>query len=442
MSRIKGACAAWLARHAWRGVLVVLVALGFLIPGLALAQTLTGTFVGKVIGREVAFQHKGKAQNDWAGVLKLKLDDGTELPVFCIQIEVRVRTGDRYRSDGPVLDLPNGCQIRYLLDKYPASTASDVDEAAARQMAIWVFSDNVDPMTIQDIKIRDRTIALVNEARLGPCPLRRTAAPTLTLDPSTVSASAGQPVAYIVRAGALDAGQTLSVSVAGPAVLTDASGAGSGQLRQNVTLDNQGQANFWVTGTGVGPVTVRVDLSYLLEAGTVFSQIDDNAPTQRLVMAESRVMASSATAQIVMSAGAPPPSPTPLAPTPLAPAPPPPAPPHPTDHPSHHPKPTATQAPPEQSTEQPTAVSDEQATAIPTPVSADTTAIPGAAAEAAGQALPVSQPAPPAARDRASQPIPSSLPTTAAPETPVGWLVVVGAGLLALGGWLLRRRFT
>ncbi|MDQ2997764.1 MAG: hypothetical protein M3R61_12005, partial [Chloroflexota bacterium] len=406
--------------------------LGLLLPSLALAQTLTGTFVGKVIGREVAFQHKGKAQNDWAGVLKLKLDDGSELPVFCIQIEVRVSTGDRYRSDGPVLALPNGCQIRYLLDKYPAATVGDADEAAARQMAIWVFSDNVDPMTIQDIKIRDRTIALVSEARLGACPLRRTIAPDLTLDPPITSSNAGQTVAYTVRAGALDAGQTLSVSVAGPAVLTDASGAGSGQMRQNVTLDSQGQANFWVTGTGVGPVTVRVDLSYLLEAGTVFSQIDDNAPTQRLVMAESRVMASSATAQIVMAAGAPAASPTPLAPAPAptppvppAPAPHSPAVPHSTDQPSHPSKPTETQAPPEQSTEQPTALSGEQATAIPTPASADTTAIPGAAPEAAGQAIPVSQPAPPAARDRASQPIPSSLPNTAGLDAPLHWVIAI-----------------
>src|SRR4051812_30483883 len=111
MNRINGVRATWLVRHLWRAGLGVLVALGLLLPGLARAQTLTGTFVGKVIGREVAFQYKGKAQNDWAGVLQLKLDDGPELSVFCIQIEVRVRSGDRYRSDGPVLSLPNGCQI-------------------------------------------------------------------------------------------------------------------------------------------------------------------------------------------------------------------------------------------------------------------------------------------------------------------------------------------
>jgi hypothetical protein len=408
----------------------VLVTIGLLMPSLALAQTLTGTFVGSGAGRQVAFQHQGKPHNDWAGVLKFRLDNGQDLSVFCIQIEVRVRTGDRYRSDGPVLALPNGCQIRYLLDNYPATTVGDADEAAARQLAIWVFSDNVDPMTIQDVKIRERTIALVNEARLGACPLRRTAVPDLTLDPPTTSSAAGQPVAYTVRAGAQDAGQTLTSSVAGPAELTDASGAGSGQQSQTLTLDSQGQANFWVTGTGAGQVTVRVDLSYVLEAGTVFSQLVDNTPSQRLVMAESRAMASSATAQVAIVAAAPPPSPTPFSP----------APPQPTPRPSRPSKPTSTPSLPEQSTEQPAAAVGEQATAIPAPASANTTAIPGTPPEAGGQGIPVSQPAPGATAGGAAQPIPISLPNTAAPDAPLGWVVVTGVVLLALGTWLRRRR--
>jgi hypothetical protein len=429
-------------RHAWRGVLGVFAAIGMLMPSLARAETLNGTFMGKGIGREVAFEHLGKPQNDWAGVLKLKLDDGQEISVFCIQIEVRVRVGDRYRSDGPVLALPNGCQIRYLLDKYPAATAGDPDEAAARQLAIWVFSDNVDPMTIQDVKIRTRTIALVNEARLGACPLRRTEPPNLTLGPAAASSAAGQPVAYTVRAGALDAGQTLTVSVAGPAVLTDASGAGSGQLRQNVTLDSQGQANFWVMGTAAGQVTVRVDLTYLLEAGTVFSQIDDNTPTQRLVMADSQVMFGSATAQIAVAAGAPQ-----ITPTSPAPAPPPPAPPQPTDRPSHPPKPTATPAAPEQPTEQPSAVAGEQATAIPASAPADTapadtTAVPGAAPEAGGQVVPVDQSVPGAAAGGAARPIPSRLPNTAGSDDPLKWVIAISLVLLGLGGWMIRWRIT
>ena len=121
--------------------------------------------------------------------------------VFCIQIQVRVRTGDRYRSDGAVLALPNGCQIRYLLDKYPASWQY-ADEAAARQLAIWVFSDGVDPATIQDAKIRDRAIALVNEAKQGQCRTRQTEASDNLARPAELRAPAvGQTVAYTVRPG-------------------------------------------------------------------------------------------------------------------------------------------------------------------------------------------------------------------------------------------------
>jgi len=160
--------------HRTCGALLYALALVYLsMPTLAFGKSLNGTFLGKGTGREVPFSRHGKPLSDWAGTLKFKLDSGEQLLVFCIQIDVHVSSGDRYRSDGPVLALPNGCKIRYLLDTYPASTVKGVDEAAARQMAIWVFSDNVDPMTIEDAKLRDRTIALVNEAIRKPCPNTR-----------------------------------------------------------------------------------------------------------------------------------------------------------------------------------------------------------------------------------------------------------------------------
>jgi hypothetical protein len=197
-----------LIRGTWRALLCALALVCLSAPALAAAKTLTGSFLGKGTGHEVAFNHHGKPLSDWAGTLKFRLDSGEELLVFCIQIDVRVRSGDRYRSDGPVLALPNGCQIRYLLDTYPASSATDADEAAARQLAIWVFSDAVDPATIEDAKIRDRTIALVTEATGKPCPERRTDAPDLTLDPPTANAAIGQVLAYIVGASTKDAGHT------------------------------------------------------------------------------------------------------------------------------------------------------------------------------------------------------------------------------------------
>jgi LPXTG-motif cell wall-anchored protein len=234
--------------------------------------------------------------------------------------------------------------------------------------------------------------------------------------------------------------------------LTDANGASTGGPQQNMILDAQGQAHFWVTGTGAGAATVRVDLPYQLGAGTVFSHLDSGAPTQRLVLAEGRMLTASATGELSLSAPAPPPSPTGPAQAPqpslTAAAPPEQAtpaatqeasaptamPPAPTRRPSHR---TPTPASAEQPTE--TVIAETQATAVPTPP-ADTTAIPAAAPDIGGPLPPAGQAATAAPAGGAGRPRPSSLPNTGATETPVAWLLALSAGLLALGGWLVRRR--
>src|SRR6476661_8356990 len=104
------------AYRRWGALLCALAVIYLSLPSVAFGKSLTGTFLGKGTGREVAFNHHGKPLSDWAGTLKFRLDSGEQLLVFCIQIDVRVSSGDRYRSDGAVLALPNGCKIRYLLD--------------------------------------------------------------------------------------------------------------------------------------------------------------------------------------------------------------------------------------------------------------------------------------------------------------------------------------
>jgi len=412
--------------HRTRGALLCALALVCLsMPTLAFGKSLNGTFLGKGIGRDVSFNHHGKPLSDWAGTLKFKLDSGEQLLVFCIQIDVRVSSGDRYRSDGAVLALPNGCKIRYLLDHYPASTAKDADEAAARQMAIWVFSDGVDPTTIKDTKVRNRTIALVTEATGKPCPKRRTEAPDLTIEPTTASAAAGQVVAYTVHASPADAGHSVTISVGGPAVFSDATGANAGQQQQHVTLDGQSGTTFWVLITGAGQADIGVALPYRLEAGTVYSQIDDSSPTQRLVMAESLALVERASAQLSGAAGAPsPPSPTEQATAPAAP-PPTNSPPRATHRPS---KPTATEQPAE------TMVAGEQATAAPIPTPHENlTAILAATPEMIAAAAP----APPA--EAAAAPQPQSLPNTGG-QASSAWPALAIAGLLLSIGWSVRRR--
>jgi hypothetical protein len=441
----------WLARRFWRIAPWALASVWLFAPVLALAQPLTGTFVGAGVGRKVAFSQNGKSRNDFAGVLRLKLDNGPEIPVFCIQIDVQVSRGNRYRSDGPVLALPNGCKIRYLLDHYPASTAKTADEAAARQLAIWVFSDGLDPATIQDATIRDRATALVADAAGKPCPLRNTSAPDLAIDPPTAAAAAGQLVAYTIRSEPAQAGHTVTVAVSGPAVISDAQGTNTGQQQQQLALDAQGTLGIWILSTGAGQSTISVSLPYVIEAGTVFSHIDSNQPTQRLVSAERRDLVASASAQGVWSASAPAPSPS-VVPTPPGQptATPPPA--TATPAPTHRPRessPTPEASPAEQLT--PTAEAEEKqtATAPAELAGAETAAAETAAAETAaagpanqagaeqGAAATPAQQASGAAGT--AGPRPRALPRTGAPaDLAIAPLIV---GMLALiGGWIVRRR--
>jgi hypothetical protein len=425
----------WIAQRRYRVLLCALVIICLSTPAVVFGQSLTGTFGGKGTGRTVAFRHRGEPRNDWAGSLKLKLDSGEDLLVFCIEIGVRVRSGDRYRSDGPVLALPNGCQIRYLLDTYPASSARTADEAAARQLAVWVFSDGVDPATIADVTLRERTIALVDEAQKGPCPLRRTEAPELTLQPPTASTTLGQTIAYTIGAGSDDAGQPVTVTISGPAVLADANGISSGQQEQTVILDAQGIGKFWATSTGAGQATISVALPYRLEAGTVFSHLDDDDPSQRLVMAENRNLVAKATAQMATSGEVAQPTAT----WPLQ---------QPTAPPS---QPTASATQP---TRQPTSAPSQPTTQSEQPLA---TVIAGVvvsdasqstpAAEATAQPAPSNQPAggalaQPLAESSAVSDVvrPRSLPRTGERGGSVKLSFLVIVALLLSGGWLIRRR--
>jgi hypothetical protein len=272
----------------------------------------------------------------------------------------------------------------------------------------------------------------VNEAEGKPCPQRRTEAPELTLDPPAAKTAVGQVVAYTVGASSKDAGHPLTVSVDGPAVLSDANGTSSGQQQQKVTLDGQSAATFWVLSTAPGLSTVSVALPYRLEAGTVFSQIDDNTPTQRLVMAESRDLVSNAAAQGSWSSAVPAPLPPTGQATTPAEAPAPPA----TPLPAASPPPTHRPSKPA-STKQPTvtAVAGEQVTAAASPMPGETlTAVPDIAPPVIGAAATA------APAGEAAPPQPRSLPNTAEPGDRAIWPVLLSVVLLLISGWLLRRR--
>lgn len=294
-------------RRIW-AFLAALLALLIITSSAVAAGQLTGTFVGLDPLRHqfVRFTRPdGRVVNDQAGVIQLRLDknvkgdrQGPLLSVFCIQLFVNVGTHpfptETYYSNGSVNALPRGSYIRYLLAHYPASTvsANDTAEAAARQLAIWHFSDTLDLTTIQDANIRARAIALANEAQTwidmnGPLPTLAEAA-TITISPPSATVPQGQPATYTVSVSPPNAAPTVNISVDSTAMLDNG-------LQQATLTLNQGTATFNVTNPNVGIANIIAVLPYMLDAGTVFDS-NRNPPTQQLVLGDG--ISLSATAQV------------------------------------------------------------------------------------------------------------------------------------------------
>jgi len=395
------------ARGLGLGLAAGLVLSALVAPALLLAEEVFGTYRGGAVGQRVGFERGGETRRSWAGTMNFELDSGESLRVYCIQVEVPVRAGDRYRSDGPVENLANGCQIRYILDNFPAAEATEAEEAAARQMAVWHFSDGVDLSTIaeDDAAIRERAQEITAAAVGGHCPPTRTAAPRLRLEPPAARAEAGQRIAYTVTAGVPDAGQTVHVTVTGVGLLDD------GGQQADLELDATGAATFGVTAAGAGAASVSVALPYRLGAGTVFSHIDDNRPTQRLVMAEVVDLVARAASEAGWDE-----SPTPTVPAPT-------------------PTPTATvpAVTPVTPTQAPTATP----TSWETPVGAVTATVP-ATATATGTARAGTPGAAVTPAPQATPQLPERLPSTGrAADTP--WNLLALAAMLAVAVWLTGR---
>lgn len=264
-------------------------------PLVASAQELTGTYLGGGVGQRVHFVRHERERSAWAGTLRFELDSGEEVLVYCIQLDVAIASDAKYVGSGPVEELPNGCPIRYVLDNYRAAEVAEGAEGAARQFAIWHFSDGVDLETITDdtADIRERSIEIAEEAAAGGCPPRRIKPPDLQIEPSSVTRPPGERLEYTIAADEFDAGQTITATLAGPATFDD------GSQSATAVLDASGVATLGVTGTGEGESTMDVALPYVLEAGIVFSELDPSRPSQRLVMAQRYESVAEAEARAV-----------------------------------------------------------------------------------------------------------------------------------------------
>ncbi|HEX9370857.1 MAG TPA: thioester domain-containing protein, partial [Roseiflexaceae bacterium] len=286
------------ARMVWRTLGALLALLLMTTTALAASPGLTGTLVGTGAGKRVTLTNPVTKQTatDFAGVIHLQLDlntpgdrQGPQVNAFCVQINVMTRVGDGYNKGDPITGTGN-CQIRYLLATYPASTATTNDEAAARQVAIWHYTDNLDLTTVQDLPVRDRAAALVAEADAAGCPNVSSTIPTMTISPPTATVGPGQPQTYTVQVTPPDAAPNVTLQINGTATFQ-----GGGQ---QATLPlNQGAATFTVINGPTGPSTITASLPYQLDPGTIYES-NLQPPNQRLVLADAAQLTQTAQATI------------------------------------------------------------------------------------------------------------------------------------------------
>ncbi|MFP4394324.1 MAG: Ig-like domain-containing protein, partial [Anaerolineales bacterium] len=201
-----------------------------------------------------------------AGTLELELSDGTRAPVFCTDIHHPTAKNDRFVASDAEMD----CQVKWLLTHYPAilkgDSGWDADEMAARQMAVWHFSDGLlpDADTVIGARAWEIIDTVPNEASCVAD------APRVAITPASVVNLIGEA-------------QTFTVTVAqGEDPLADVDVAlSTGDI---LTTDANGEATFTLSSDNVTTINIEAAATLPLPVGTIFEGVDPNR--QKLVLGE------------------------------------------------------------------------------------------------------------------------------------------------------------
>ncbi len=209
----------------------------------------------------------------WAGVIYAQIPPGsaTRTPTYCTDLISPIGAGDCFQTDGPT-----ACPITWLLNNGygPSSSISDA-ESAARQAAVWYYSDGIVVRSTDPVYARTQQIIA---AVPSPCSMPASA-PILALDPAS-------DVNYIP--GGETHAMTVTVTQDGNPLsgqVVSLSRTGSGTLSaSSVTTNASGQATFTITSSSTGSATIQATLSYVLPAGTRFTKLDGADDQQVLVL--------------------------------------------------------------------------------------------------------------------------------------------------------------
>jgi hypothetical protein len=233
------------------------------------AQTgcLSGTDSGETINGNIG----GTPHNPWAGVLLVTIGSQKNVPAFCIDLVNSIRLGDCFNSGGPTSP-----QVTYILNKYPPLSGNVLTdaEAAARQAAVWWYTDNF--TTTSPSAVRTRAIQIIGDTDANCASTSLAQVPQLSIAPASAvnflpSAPDRQFVLTATRGSSPLANQLIDLATS------------YGTLSAaHVTTNLSGQATFTVTSNVPGAASITASFAYTLPVGTIFNAVVANK--QQLVL--------------------------------------------------------------------------------------------------------------------------------------------------------------
>lgn len=263
------------ARH-FMVMLLVCVALGGALvttahADLSQCSSATGGVSGTGHGQTINGNIGATNYSVWAGVIFVDLT-GTpnDIQAFCIDLTHHISVGDCFNT-GAALTGDLAKSIYY----YPPDNTKSNDENAARQAAVWYFSDGFVPTSPQAVV--DRFNVIKADVLAQPAPPSANP-PIMTVSPVTADRNINENQTFtltVTKDGAPLVGQLVNLSLTGVGTLSNST----------VTTDSNGQATFSVTSSVIGTSAVHASFSYSLPQGTQFDPVV--AGKQKLVLGET-----------------------------------------------------------------------------------------------------------------------------------------------------------
>lgn len=224
----------------------------------------------------------GGSMTIFAGTLDGTLNSVSK-KFYCIDLEhTLVYSPKEYWDEG---NTPP--KITYILNNYfPLKTSyvgklfDNNKEAAAIQIAIWHFSDNVDASTVTDGIVSGRAIQIINDANTNAG--STTPVATLQVIPTNQSVPVGSPATFIVKALSLSNTGVSGISIQLTTTLGTINGpttvvTGANGETPTITLN--------YNSTGIAKVTAKANVA--IPQGTKYVSKTDPNNHQKLVLATS-----------------------------------------------------------------------------------------------------------------------------------------------------------